>query len=75
MFVIHSICKAEVVDNFLGYFPKEVVAETWTKTVEVQGEVDGHSGCGDGNHINYVEDNNVVDEAEKQQDNNGCHME
>ena len=37
--------------------------------------MDGHSGCGDGNHINYVEDNNVVDEAEKQQDNNGCHME
>jgi len=52
-----------------------VVAKTGTKNVEIQGEVDGHSGCGDGEHINYVEDNNVVHETEMQQDNNGYHME
>jgi len=75
MFVIHSICEVEVMENFLEYFPEEVVAETGTKNVEVQGEVDGHIGCGDGDHINYVEDNNVVHEAEMQQDNIGCHME
>jgi len=37
--------------------------------------VDGHIGCGDGDHINHVQDNNVVHEAEMQQDNNGCDME
>ena len=75
MFVSHSICEAEVVDNFLEYFAEEVVAETKTRNIEVQAEVDGHSGCGDGDHINYVEDNNVVHEAKIQQDNNGCDME
>jgi len=74
MFVSHSICEAEVVDNFLEYFPEEVVAETGTRNVEVQVEVDGHSGCGDGDDINHVQDNNVVHEAEMQQDNNGCDM-
>jgi len=68
MYVNHSICEAEVVDNFLEYFLEEVVAEIGTTNVEVQAEVDGHSGCGDGDHINPVQDNNVVHEAEMQQD-------
>ena len=46
-----------------------------TTNVEVQAEVDGHSGCGDGDHINPVQDNNVVHEAEMQQDKNVCDME
>jgi len=75
MYVNHSICEAEVVDNFLEYFPEEVVAEIGTTNVEVQAEVDGHSGCGDGDHINPVQDNNVVHEAEMQQDKNVCDME
>jgi len=75
MFVNHSICEAEVVDNFLEYFPEEVVAETGTTNVEVQAEVDGHSGCSDGDHINHVQDNNVVHEVEMQQDKNVCDME
>ena len=50
MYVNHSICVAKVVDNFLEYFPEEVIAETGTTNVEVQAEVDGHSGCGDGDH-------------------------
>ena len=37
--------------------------------------MDGHSGCCEGDHINYMEDSNVVHEVEMQQDNNGCHME
>jgi len=75
MYVNHSICEVEVVDNFLEYFPEEVVAEIGTTNVEVQAEVDGHSGCGDGDHINHVQDINVVHEAEMQQDKNVCDME
>jgi len=75
MYVNHSISEAEVVDNFLEYFPEEVVAKIGTTNVEVQAEVDGHSGCGDGDHINPVQDNNVVHEAEMQQDKNVCDME
>jgi len=66
MFVNHSICELEVVDNFLECFPEEVVAETGTTNVEVQAEVDGHSGYGDGDHINREQNNNVVHEAEMQ---------
>jgi len=39
MFVIHSVCEAKVVDNFLEYFTKEVMATTRTENVAVQGEV------------------------------------
>jgi len=35
MFVVHLIFEAEVVDNFLEYFSKEVVAPVATENVEV----------------------------------------
>jgi len=70
LFVVHTVSEAEVVDNFLEYYPLgDDNNETGNGNVEVQGQMDCDSVCIGGNNEQPHAGDNVVD-PELQDDGN-----
>ena len=52
LFVVHTVSEAEVVDNFLEYYPVgDDNIEIGHRNVEVQGQMDCDSACVGGNNV------------------------